>query len=124
MEKTVEIDGVEYKVIPIPPADSPYSALYSEKVKKFAALTTIQEANKLSAELEEIVAKILSKTVTPQPSKKAHETQLLNEVIIVTRKVMEDAGLFRKDKRSNAEESGADGASPAQAAKRPIGTKG
>ena len=109
MQKTVTVDGRKYKIIPIPPALSPYSMLYAQKVK-VAPSATIQEAEEQCKELEQIIDKILSATVTPKPEK-ADELQVLSAVFDLTGKVVANAGLFRQPKpeQPNTEESGSAG---------------
>ena len=101
----VKIGNMEYNVISIPPSLAPYSTYISELLK--VTPKTFEEAEKNSVEIEKAMIKLFEGTVSPQP-KREHHIQLYNAVIEETNKALEQAGFFRKPRKSDVEKSGAD----------------
>jgi hypothetical protein len=111
MEK--ELDGVKYILIPIPPYASPYTVLIGNLLRK--KTETVQEAETVSAEIQKAMDKLFTVTVKPKP-RVDHETQLFNELNELTKKVIDEADFFHKDKGPDAEKSEPDGGPPASEA--------
>lgn len=93
----VKLDDVEYEVFPIEPYLMPFFARFAtiispEKTKP----QSIEEIDTLTAEGEKLQARLLSKSVIPEP-KREHITTLYNILQYLTTKAMDDADSFRKD---------------------------
>lgn len=111
MEK--EIDGVKYKLTPIPPHASPYNVLVADLLMKKPE--TVEDAEKISSEIKKAMVKLFAETVTPTP-KPEHHIQLFNALTELTTEVMKEAGLFRKNSRPNTAKGNPDSSSAAQEA--------
>ena len=103
MKKT--INGTKYEITPTPPSLSPYMTLLSKLLS--IEPKDVEEAEKTSAEIDKAMVKLFEGTVSPQP-KREHHIQLYNVVIEETNKALEEAGFFRKPRKSDVEKGGAD----------------
>ncbi|HLE74922.1 MAG TPA: hypothetical protein VI864_02630 [Candidatus Bathyarchaeia archaeon] len=98
----LEVEGVKYEIIPIPPSLSPYSTLIGDLLR--AKPQTIEEVEKNSGTIAKAMEKLFAGTVKPTP-KLEHQTQVFNALINLTNKTIEAAGLFRGDKGSSTSPS-------------------
>ena len=103
MKKT--INGTKYEITPTPPSLSPYMTLLGKLLS--IEPKDVEEAEKTSVEIEKAMVKLFEGTVSPQP-KREHHIQLYNAVIKETNKALEEAGFFRKPRKSDIKKSGAD----------------
>jgi hypothetical protein len=99
MEKI--IDGVTYVLTAIPPHLSPYNTLLGDLLREKPK--TAQEADRVSGEIKKCMDKLLVDTVKPTP-RPEHQYQVFNALTALTSEVLDEARLFRKDKRSSTEE--------------------
>jgi hypothetical protein len=116
MEQT--IDGTKYIIIPIPPSHAVYASLYGIRTKEQPK--SLDEANQISQDIEGAVAKLFEECVKPTPQKE-HYTQVLKALFDLTAQVQKDAGLFRKDTKSNRKKSNTISSTGSQAPKRDPG---
>ena len=92
----VKIVQTDYKVEPITPELSPFMSMLGETLK--AKPATVEEAKQIQAKVSELAEIIFPETVMPKPAKE-HRMQLLQTVINLTAKVMDEADFFRKNSR-------------------------
>lgn len=98
----LEVEGVKYTVIPIPPSLSPYSTLIGDLLR--AKPQTFEEVEKNSETIAKAMEKLFAGTVKPIPNLE-HQTQVFNALIDLTNKTIDNAGLFRKQQRPSASSS-------------------
>lgn len=99
----LEVEGVKYQLIPIPPSHSPYSTLIGDLLR--AKPKSIEEAEKNSETIAQAMEKLFAGTVKPTP-KQEHQSQVFNALIDLTNKTIEDAKFFRNNQEPDTTKSG------------------
>jgi len=102
---SIQIDGVNYALQPIPPHLSPFNHIIGKLLKEDPK--TFDDAARISAEIEKSLGKLLQECASPTP-KKEHQLAVFNAIISLTNETINDAEKFRKHGRSNTAKSSRD----------------
>ena len=109
MKTKINVDGVEYTVTPIPPSLAPVQILVDKLMSKTPE--NFEDAMKISEELGKATAKLLSATVTPQPTPEA-AIEVFKATQAFTIKTIKEAQFFRNPAGPDGQQSGVNGTNP------------
>ncbi|MDH5788096.1 MAG: hypothetical protein OEZ40_07395 [Candidatus Bathyarchaeota archaeon] len=98
----LKVENFQYELIPIPPHLAPYNTYVAHLLQQLPK--NCEEAKRVSDEMSKALDALFAGTVKPQPEKK-HYIQVFNALNDLTKKVMEDAGLFRQPKGQRTKKS-------------------